>query len=461
MKQIHSDNASAQPPITRRKFVQTSACAAVVATGLNAPLIGAVTGKPAVLGGTPVRKGAWPSWPIWDEKDELALREALRSGNWFRYAGNSSTVDQFELEWSRAVGARFCQATNSGTSAMITSLAALGIGPGDEVLIPPYTFPATVNCVLLLHALPVFVDSDPATAQMDPEKIESRINDSTRAILPVHYGGTSCDMDRLMEIARRRDLRVVEDACQAHTGEWRGRRLGTLGDTGCYSFQNSKLLTSGDGGVLVTNHELLYHRAQAFHNNGHGRFKHDGGFTANGGNFRMTQFQGALLLQQLKRLNEQARQRESNVATLDALLPQIEGIRPKKRLKGTTRHGAFAYVFDYDPGKFAGMDKTTLRKAVAAEGVPIDEGYTALNKEPWVERFLSARGFRRIYGEPRLKQWRDENQLPANDRMITTTFRLKQTVLLAEPDEMQNIAAALHRVQRHAADIVRTRAKTG
>jgi dTDP-4-amino-4,6-dideoxygalactose transaminase len=213
--------------------------------------------------------------------------------------------------------------------------------------------------------------------------------------------------------------------------------------------------------MLVTNNEMLYHRAEAFHNNGHAKFEHDGAFTANGCNLRMTQFQGAVLLEQLKRLDQQARRREANVALLDKLLAGIDGIKPKRRLEGTTRHGAFAYLFDYEPKKFAGMNKATFRAAVAAEGVPADEGYAPLNKAPWVERFLSARGFQRVYGKERLQQWRDENQLPGNDRLIQTTFRLKQTILLAAAEEMHKIATALQRVQQHAGEIVRLKSKRG
>jgi dTDP-4-amino-4,6-dideoxygalactose transaminase len=452
-------NVDERPALSRRQFVARSAGAAVLAAGLSAPRAYAATDKPAVLGGTPVRKGPWPKWAISDQSDEQAMVAVLRTGNWFRYAGKSSTVDQFEAEWARTVGARYCQATNSGTASLITSLGALGIGAGDEVLLPPYTFVATVNCVLLLHALPVFVDSDPTTAQMDTRKIEERINANTRCLLPVHYGGYSCDMDQVMAIARRRNLSVVEDACQSHAGEWKGRRLGTIGDTGCYSFQNSKMLTCGDGGALVTNDEKLYFRAQAFHNNGNAKFKHDGGFTANGGNFRLTQFQGALLLEQLKRFEEQARRREANLNSLNKLLAGIDGIEPKKALAGTTRHGSYLYVFSYEPEKFAGMDKDTFRAAVAAEGVPVDDGYSALNKAPWVERFLSARGFRRIYGEARLRQWREENQLPANDAMIPHTCRLTHQILLAPPEEMEKIALAFERVQRHAGEIARANKK--
>ena len=439
------------PFMTRRQFVQQSAGAIAAAATLGgAPLVLAAGDKPAVLGGQPLHSGAWPDWPVAGAGEEAALREVLHSRGWYRYTSGESAVAQFEELWAKSTGARYCQATSSGTGALVTALAALEVGPGDEVLVPPYTFIATVNCVLLHHALPVFVDSDPATAQIDPEKIESRLTGATRCVLPVHLGGASCDMDRLMNIARRRNLLVVEDACQCHTGEWAGKRLGGIGDAGCFSFQNSKNLTSGEGGAVIANDEPVYHRAQAFHNNGNGRFADAGGFTANGANFRLGEFQGALLLQQLQRLEEQSRRREANAAYLDALLSEIDGVAPKKKLPGTTRHGYHLYIFDYDSQAFAGMSKDRFRAALQAEGIPVSGGYAATNKMPWVEQFLNARGFQRIYGRKRLDRWRDENQLPANDRMIDTTCWISQNFLLAEKTEIELIAAAIRRVQQHA-----------
>lgn len=442
--------------VTRRRFVQSSAGAvAAAATFGRAPTAFAVDGRPAVLGGQPVRSGGWPSWPLTGPSEEEALTKVLRDGRWYRYAGGESAVAEFEKLWAEATGGGYCQATSSGTAALITSLASLGIGPGDEVLVPPYTFIATVNSVLLHHALPVFVDSDPATAQIDVAKIESQINDNTRCLLPVHLGGASCDIDRLMEIARRRGLHVVEDACQSHTGEWNGQRVGTFGDAGCFSFQNSKNLTSGEGGAILTKHESLYHRAQAFHHNGNGRFDHDGGFTGGGGNFRLTEFQGALLREQHQRLEEQSRRREANGAHLDTLLAEIDGVASKKKLPGTTRHGYHLYIFDYDPEAFAGMTKNRFRAALQAEGIPVSGGYAATNRMPWVEQFLQARGFQRIYGKKRLDRWRDENQLPANDRMIETTCWLSQNLLLAEKEDMELIAAAIRRLQKHASAVAK------
>lgn len=441
--------------MTRRRFVQGGAGAvAAAATYGHVSTVFAASDQPAVLGGRPLRSGAWPSWPITGPSDEEALVKVLHSGQWYRHAGGDS-VARFEKRWAEATGSGYCQTTNGGTAALITSLAALGIGPGDEVLVPPYTFIATINAVLLHHALPVFVDSDPATAQIDVANIEPRINGNTRCLLPVHLGGASCDIDRLMQIADRRGLSVVEDSCQTHTGEWNGRRLGTFGDAGCFSFQNSKNLTSGEGGALVTNDESLYQRARAFHTNGNGHFDADGVFTGSAGNFRLTEFQGALLLEQYQRLEEQSRRREANAAYLDKLLGEIDGIGPKQKLAGTTRHGYHLYIFDFQPEAFAGMTKSRFRSALAAEGVPVSGGYDATNKMPWVEPFLQARGFQRIYGKKRLDRWREENQLPANDRMIETTCWLSQNILLAEKEDFDLIAAAIRRIQHHASAITK------
>lgn len=412
--------------------------------------------KPAALGGTPICDRHWPSWPVTEAADEQAVMEVLRSGQWFRYANPQSRVTAFEERWAETTGSRFCQTTTSGTTSLITALAALDIGPGDEVLVPPYTFIATVNAVLLHHALPVFVDSDPDTAQIDVSDIEGRITEATRCIMPVHLGGGCCDMDRLLEIARRRGLAVVEDSCQTHTGQWHQRRLGTLGDAGCFSFQNSKNLTGGEGGAILTNDEQLYYRAQAYQNQGSGRAAYEGRLTANGGNFRLTEFQGALLLEQLSRLDQQSRLRESNAAVLDELLEQIPGLRAKVKPEGLTRHGYHLYLFDYDPDAFAGMSKGRFQAALQAEGVPVSGGYGATNRMAWVDQVASSRGFLRIYGPQRMQQWREQTlALPQNDAMLTNTCWLTQSVLLTDPNRMQQIAEAIGRVQRHAGDILR------
>ena len=194
--------------------------------------------------------------------------KVLRSGKWNRLDGDCAR--QFEETWAATLGAKHCLATANGTSALIISLNALGVGPGDEVIVPPYTFVATINAVLMQHAIPVFVDTDPETFQIDARKIEAAITERTRCILPVHLGGSPADMDTILEIGRKHNLPVVEDACQAHLAEWRHRKVSTLGALGCFSFQASKNLNSGEGGAILTNDTDLYNVCQSFHNNGRG-----------------------------------------------------------------------------------------------------------------------------------------------------------------------------------------------
>src|SRR5436190_1116908 len=225
--------------MSRREFGKQAALGAAT-LALGPSIVVANDNKPAILGGTPVAKTSWPSWPVIGDGERQGVAKVLESGNWYRYSGGKGAVDDFEASWSKALGVAHCQATSSGTTSLITAFAALDLGPGDEVLVPPYTFIATVNAVMVHHALPVFVDSDPATAQIDPAKIAERVTGDTRRVVPVHLGGASCDMDQLLKIAKDQNLAVVEDSCQTHTGEWKGKRLGGFGDAGCYSFQNSK-----------------------------------------------------------------------------------------------------------------------------------------------------------------------------------------------------------------------------
>ena len=232
-------------PHSRRSFLGTISAAAA-AVGLTERRAAAGAEEPlAILGGKPVRRQRFTRWPIIAENDEKSWMEVLRKGRWCRVDGDYA--NRFEETWSRMMGAKHCIAVANGTSALITSLAALGIGPGDEVLVPPYTFVATINAVLVHHALPVFVDTDPETFQIDARQLESAINEHTACILPVHIGGSAADMDTILSVAARHKLPVVEDACQAALAEWKGRKLSTLGDLGCFSFQASKNLNSGEG----------------------------------------------------------------------------------------------------------------------------------------------------------------------------------------------------------------------
>jgi perosamine synthetase len=439
---------------TRRRFLTAGAAAAAAGAGAGRligapPPASAAEEKPAVLGGKPVRTGSFPGWPVSGEREERALLEVLRSGRWYR-GGSGGAANRFEEAYAKLTGAKHCIATSSGTASLLVALQAAGVEAGDEVILPPYTFIACPNAVLMLNALPVFVDVDPETFQIDPDRIEEAITDRTRAIMPVHLGGNPVDLDRILAIARKRGLAVVEDACQAHLAEWRGRKVGTWGDAGCFSFQASKNLNSGEGGAVLTGDPAIAERAFALHNNGYGRAPLAPERTGRAANLRMTEFQAALLLAQMESLAEQSALRDENARHLTALLREIPGIAPARMYEGATRNAYHLYLFRYEKEKFAGLPRAAFLKALNAEGVPAWGGYTPLQKEPFLKNTLATRGFRRLFGEERIGQWEERNRCPRNDRLCEEAAWMGQNVLLARKSDMEDIARAVRRVHDHA-----------
>jgi perosamine synthetase len=439
--------------VSRRRFVQAlmAGSTAVAPRRVRAAERTTGTGSaPALLGGAPVRREPFPAWPVTDAREEQALVEVIRSGKWYRV--DARQVDRFEAEYAKLTGSPHCLATANGTSALLTSLHALGVGPGDEVIVPPYTFVATINVVLLLHALPVFVDSDIETSQIDARKVAAAITPRTRAIVPVHLGGSAADLDAILEAARARGVSVVEDACQAHLAEWRGRKVGTYGKAGCFSFQASKNLNAGEGGAILTGDADLLEACYEFHNNSRGRRQRGASFSyrASGANLRMTEFQGALLLAQMSRLDEQAATRDRNAAYLTRLLSEIPGITPARMYEGCTRNAYHLYMLRYDPRAFAGLPRAGFLKALRAEGVPASGGYSPLNKEPFLEQAFAGRGYQAIYSKAQLADLRERNQCPQNDRLCEEAVWFTQTMLLGPREDMDQIAEAIRKIQAHA-----------
>ncbi len=441
-------------PLSRRTFLQTVVPAAgVLGAGGGPQVFAAASDRPALLGGTPVRRTPFPAWPVFAESEEQALLGVLRRGKWFR--GSGPQVARFETEFARLMGARHCVATANGTSALLAALGALGVGPGDEVILPPYTFVATLNVVLLHHALPVFVDTDPETFQMDARRIRAALSDRTAALLPVHLGGGAADMDTILAVAGERRIPVVEDACQSHLAEWRGQRVGTLGAAGCFSFQASKNLNSGEGGAVLTGDPDLAERVYAFHNNGRGRTT-PGYRGFRGANLRLTEFQGALLLAQMTRLEAQSRVREQNAAYLTQMLREIPGILPAKTYPGCTRNAYHLYLFRYRAEAFAGLPRDRFLRALQAEGIPCSGGYTPLNEEPFIRAALESRAYRRLFPAEVLANWAERTACPANRQLCAEAVWLTQTMLLGPRTDMEHIAAAIAKIQRHAAELARS-----
>lgn len=405
---------------------------------------------PALLGGTPVRTNPFPSWPIYDDEDIELYTSAFTGNRWSEYSNrDSERVVQFERAFADLMGAQFCAATNAGTTALTAALAALDVGPGDEVIVPTNTFVATAEVVFNRFALAVFVDSDPETFMIDANLIEERINSRTRAILPVHIGGGAADMDKIMALSEKYDIPVLEDACQAHLGEWRGRKLGTIGNLGAFSFQAGKTLTSGEGGTVVSNDEILINRCLAFKNNGRDPSRQGQAFP--GSNYRMTPFQVAVVTGQMRRVEEQTRQREENAAYLEELLTDIPGIAPTARYPGQTRRQYYGYTLIYDQDRFNGLPRATFQRAMRAEGIPISGGCDTLNKDPFVNAYLNSRHFQDLFSRRRLTQYWKENVCPANDLIDEQTgLRFGQQVFLGTRKDMEDIAAAILKIQENA-----------
>jgi perosamine synthetase len=411
--------------------------------------------RPALLGGKPLRTVPFPSWPVIGENDEKAWIECLRAKHWFRMNGDA--VSSFERAYAKLMGTRDCLATANGTSALLTSLNALGIGPGDEVIVPPYTFVATINVVLQQFGLPIFVDTDSETFQIDAKKLENAITEKTRCIIPVHLGGNAADLDAILAIAKKHRLPVIEDACQAHLGEWRGKKLGSLGEVGCFSFQVSKNLSSGEGGAIISNNSELIDRCFAFHSNGAERRPTPAfSYRVKGTNVRMTEFQGTLLLQQMTRLKEQSRLREQNAAYLTDQLKQIPGIQPAKLYTGCTRNAYHLYMFRYDKSRFSGMARKRFLAALEAEGISCSGGYSPLNQEPFLKETLYSRGYLQVYSKERIDQYFKRNQCPENDRLCQEAVWFTQNMLLGTRTDMDQIAEAIRKLSHHASELAKT-----
>ena len=413
--------------MTRRHLIASSAAFA-------APAPAATTKQPG-----------FPSWPIHDETEATALKRVVESSKWSR--GKGTAVAGFEGQFAQLMGAKSCLATSSGTTALFTALHALGVEAGDEVILPPYTFIACANVVLLMHALPVFVDVDPETLQIDASKIEPAINSRTTLIMPVHIGGSTFDVDAVRNVARKKGVKILEDSCQSHLAEWRGQRTGTFGNAGCFSFQASKNLNSGEGGAILSNDEEFIDRCYTFHNNSGAR-KQELSNSVKGANFRLTEFQGALLTAQMMRLEQQSKTREQNAQYLTSMLREIPGIRPAKMYDGTTRNAYHLYMFRYDPQAFRGKARSAFLEALRSEGIPASGGYTPLNKEPFLENTFKTRGFERLFSKERLAQWREQNDCPQNDRLCQEAVWFTQNMLLGSRSDMERIAETIQRVRK-------------
>jgi dTDP-4-amino-4,6-dideoxygalactose transaminase len=391
----------------------------------------------AIEGGAKAHNGPWPKWPIWDETEEKALLDVLRSGNWWDPGGPVTTG--FAEAFAAYQDARFGVCVTNGTAALEICLRALEIGQGDEVIVPPYTFVATASSVLSVSARPVFVDIEPHSLNMDPSLIEAAITPRTKAIIAVHIAGCPADLDGILEIARKHNLYVIEDAAQAHGAEWKGRKVGAIGHLGTFSFQGSKNLNAGEGGIIVSNDEDLADRCWSVMNVGRVRSGRWYEHPVLGSNFRITVWQAAILTAQFQRLPEQTALRNRNATYLTSLLGAIHGIitlPPDPRVTASACH---LYPFRYDSSRFGGHTLEEFIRALNAEGIPCSTGYVPLYKERLFHGKMAG-----VDG-PVL----DYSQVhcPVCEQVCKDTIWIPQVALLAEQKDMEDIATAIRKIQ--------------
>ncbi len=400
----------------------------------------------AINGGSPVRDTdlhPWPQWPIYDETEEKALLNVLRSGQWWYVGGEQGAAA--EKEFAASQDAKYAVACANGTVALEIVLRALGIGCGDEVIVPPYTFVATASAVLAVSATPVFVDIQGDTWNIDPLLIEPAITPRTKAIIPVHIAGRPADMDAVLEIAKRHNLYVIEDAAQAHGAAWRGTRVGALGHLGTFSFQASKNVNSGEGGMIVSNDEQLADAAWSVTNVGRVRSGRWYEHQVLGGNHRLTEFQSAILRTQLARLPEQTAKRAENAAYLRSLLKSVPGILLAYDDPRITTHANHLFTFRVVQDHFGGKSHEEFLNALIAEGIPCSAGYVPLYKEGLFARVAHKQGawcqVSRAIDYPALN-------LPVCEQVCRDTVWLQQHHLLGSRQDMEDIATAIQRIQR-------------
>ncbi|HAM70613.1 MAG TPA: hypothetical protein DCM86_03105, partial [Verrucomicrobiales bacterium] len=384
-------------------------------------------------------------WPIFGKPEEQRLLRTLRSGKWGKLHGPE--VKEFEERFSELHGCRYGIGVVNGTVSLRIGLLAAGIRAGDEVIVPPYTFYSTASAVIESNAVPVFADIDLETFNLDPKAVEAAVTPRTRAIIAVHFAGQPADMDGLRAVARRHRLVLIEDAAHAHAALYKGRPAGSLGDMASFSFQSSKNLTSGEGGIITSNDDGLAEACRSIHNCGRIPtglwYEHH----VLAGNYRLGEFQAAVLNAQLTRLEAQTVTRDRSGRHLASMLSAIPGVHPQKRPGDCTRHSYHLFMLRLDGASF-GAPRQAVIKALQAEGIHCSGGYAIslhqqpmfLNKSfgPYLEKVSRRLNYSRVH-------------CPNSDRICREEgLWLEQSVFLGPKRDMEDIARAFAKVHDHA-----------
>jgi dTDP-4-amino-4,6-dideoxygalactose transaminase len=392
----------------------------------------------AIFGGEPIRKETFARWPQFDEREKAALLAVLESGVW---GGYSPKVGEFERAFASFHETNYGVTAANGTVTLEAALIAAGVGLGDEVIVPPISFIATASAVLRVGAVPVFADIDQSTFNLDPACAAEAVTGRTRAIIPVHFAGHPANMDALIELAERHDLVVIEDSAHAHGATWRGRRVGSFGAFGSFSFQASKNMTAGEGGILTTNDPTLAERARSICNQGR---RTGGGWYEHivlGTNYRLTGWQAAVLMVQLERLPEQLETRAANAKYLSGQLAQFDIVAAPFVDERATSHSYYLYPLRLNREGYPELSKAAFVKALVAEGIPCAEGYShPLYAQPVLAHYQHRRG-----------------DCPEAERMCTEVCWVSHEIMLAPCEELGDFVSAIAKVCEGAEELRRSK----
>ena len=404
--------------------------------------------KLAINGGNKVRNSSFPAWPHYDETEREALNRVLDSRNW--WANQGTEVKAFEKEWTKFTDAKASFAVTNGTHTLEVIFLALGIGEGDEVIVADWSFLATISTILTANAIPKIVDVDPLTGTIDVKQAEAAITSKTKAIVCVHVAGSMSDMDALTSLCKKHGIALIEDSAHAHGSRWKGKHAGTIGDAGSFSFQASKLMTAGEGGVISTSREDLIPLFKSYINCGRGEgiwyYRH----LRLGGNYRLSEWQGAILRTQLARFEKQQSNRASNANWLNKEIAKIDGFKPQGRYPNCTDQGNYCYVVEIESEKLKGATRDQIRHALIAEGIPLTTSYPPLHA---LEMFKDPSGLApRLRGDVTKIRY-NEQHFPVTNKLAANTLWFTTAVLMGTKDDAQTVLEAITKVAAAADEV--------
>ena len=412
-----------------------------------------MSSKLALLGGKPVVTGpVTESWPQFDQDEATAVMEVLESGNW----NHGPKCQEFEEEFARLQNAKYGLLCTCGTAALEVICRGAKIGVGDEVITSPYTFHGTCMGIMMAGGTVTFADIDPDTNNIDPDAIEVAITPRTRAIMVVHFGGLACDMNRILDIAAKHDLLVLEDAAHGWGAQYAGRGLGSWGLASGFSFQQSKNMTSGEGGIALTSDEEMADIIGCVINSGRSIYERAPEELRWGGNHRITDFLAAILLCQLERVEAQNDIREQNAAMLTRALSQLEGIDPIRRVPEATRVSWHVYGARFNKEAFEGVSRSVFMRALRAEGVPVGSGYSEpVYKNPVFQHDWQGGAYKPLAWTttPDAPDYRDL-QLPNVEQYCRERISISQTVMLTSENRMGEVVNAFEKVCGQAKELI-------